>query len=68
MGLGRNGAVLTQWSNVQRYSPEATDHNGYLKEISNPASMTHLDASFENPAYKSVFMSGPAVEVFVTAQ
>ena len=31
-------------------------------------SITHLDASFENPAYKTVFMRGRTVSVSVTAQ
>jgi hypothetical protein len=31
-------------------------------------SITHLDASFENPEYKPVFMRGHAVEVSVIAQ
>ena len=31
-------------------------------------SITQLDASFENPAYKTVFMRGRTVSVSVTAQ
>src|SRR5712691_10053821 len=41
---------------------------GWWKRTSSSASIPHLDASFENPEYKPVFMRGHAVSVSVTAQ